>query len=127
MPKVRIPTPLQAIAGNRAELDCPGATVGELIANLEKMCPGIKERLCDADGRIRRFLNLYVNDTDIRTLQECGTPLNATDEVSIIPAIAGGSAEEQARDEQVDQGPEHVVEHRHEGPAGRRGILFQAV
>ena len=90
MPKVRIPTPLQPVAGNRAEVECPGRTIEELIANLEAQCPGMKSRLCDADGKIRRFLNIYINETDIRTLQGAASALKPTDEVSIIPAIAGG-------------------------------------
>ena len=90
MPKVRIPTPLMAMAGNRSEIDCPGATVDELILSLDRQFPGMKARLCDPDGKVRRFLNLYVNDTDIRALQGGSTPLKPSDEVSIIPAIAGG-------------------------------------
>ena len=91
MAKLRIPTPLQSVTGNRAEVECAGATITQLIDNLEKQCPGMKSRLCDADGKIRRFLNLYVNETDIRTLKGADTPVGPKDEVSIIPAIAGGS------------------------------------
>ena len=92
MAKVRIPTPLQGVSGNRAELEVAGATIAQVLDNLEKQCPGMKSRLCDADGKIRRFLNLYVNETDIRTLKGADTPVGAKDEVSIIPAIAGGAA-----------------------------------
>ncbi len=90
MAKLRIPTPLQPVLGNRAELDCPGATLDELLDNLEARYPGIRARLCEDDGKLRRFLNVYVNDTDVRTLQGGATALEPADEVSIIPAIAGG-------------------------------------
>jgi molybdopterin converting factor small subunit len=90
MPKVRIPTPLQGAFGNRSEVDCPGDSLDAVISNLETRHPGIRARLCDADGKLRRFLNVYVNDTDVRTLQGGATALKPTDEVSIIPAIAGG-------------------------------------
>ena len=90
MPRIRIPTPLQPALGNRSEVECPGATLEALITNLEAKHPGIRARLCEADGKLRRFLNVYVNDTDVRTLQGVATALKPADEVSIIPAIAGG-------------------------------------
>ena len=90
MAKVRIPTPLQPAAGNRPEVECKGGTVDELIADLDRQHPGIRSRLCEADGRLRRFLNLYLNDTDVRTLKAGATPVQPNDEVSIVPAIAGG-------------------------------------
>ncbi len=92
MPKIRIPTPLQPAFGNRSEVECPGATLDAVITNLETRHPGIRARLCEADGKLRRFLNVYVNDTDVRSLQGAATALNPTDEISIIPAIAGGRA-----------------------------------
>ena len=88
---VRIPTPLQKLTGDKAEIAAQGGTVKELIDNLEKSFPGFKDRLCDADGRLRRFVNVYVNEEDIRFLKQEATPLKEGDEVSIIPAIAGGS------------------------------------
>lgn len=90
---VRIPTPLQKLTGDKAEVQAEGATVQDLLASLEKQFPGLKERLCDpASGRLRRFVNVYVNEEDIRFLKQESTPVKDGDEVSIIPAIAGGSA-----------------------------------
>lgn len=88
--KVRIPTPLQKLTANAAEVEIEGKTVQELIENLEKKFPGIKERVTDEQGKLRRFVNIYVNEEDIRFLNLDKTPLKDGDEVSIIPAIAGG-------------------------------------
>ncbi len=88
---VRIPTPLQKLTGNQAEIAAAGSTVQGLIDDLERQFPGIKGRLCDEQGKLRRFVNVYVNEEDIRFLKQEGTPLKEGDEVSIIPAIAGGS------------------------------------
>lgn len=87
---VRVPTPLQKLTQNQAEIKAKGANVKELIEDLEKNFPGIKERICDETGKVRRFINIYVNEEDIRFLQRDNTPLKDEDEVSIIPAIAGG-------------------------------------
>jgi molybdopterin synthase sulfur carrier subunit len=87
---IRIPTPLQKLTGNQAEVASSGKTVNDLILDLERQFPGVKERLCDAGGRLRRFVNVYVNDEDIRFLKQEATPVKDGDEVSIIPAIAGG-------------------------------------
>ncbi|MFM7576825.1 MAG: MoaD/ThiS family protein [Microcystaceae cyanobacterium] len=87
--KVLIPTVLQKFTGNKAEIECVAGDVGALIDALEKDCPGIKNRLCDEKG-IRRFLNLYVNSEDIRFLEGTQTTLQDGDEVSIVPAVAGG-------------------------------------
>ena len=88
--KVRIPTPLQKLTGNLAEVESSGKNVGDLIESLSKKYPGIGERLCDGEGKPRRFINFFVNDKDIRFLQGIETELKDGDEVSIIPAIAGG-------------------------------------
>ena len=88
--KVLIPTPLQKFTNNQATLECGGNNVGELLESLEQSCPGIKSRLCDDQGKPRRFLNLYVNSEDIRFLAGTDTPLKEGDEVSIVPAVAGG-------------------------------------
>ncbi len=90
MVSVRIPTPLRKLSGDREELDIDASTVSDLIEKLESECPGMKNRLCDESGNVRRFINLYVNDEDIRFLDGAGTELNDGDIVSIIPAIAGG-------------------------------------
>lgn len=88
--KVRVPTPLQKFTKDNAEVPVEGNNIKELIENLEKNYPGIKERLCDESGKLRRFINIYVNEEDIRFLQRDETLLKDGDEVSIIPAIAGG-------------------------------------
>ena len=89
--KVRIPTPLQKITQNKAEIESSGANIREVIDDLERNFPGIKERICDEKGNIRRFINIYVNEEDVRFLKQDQTSLKDGDEVSIIPAIAGGS------------------------------------
>lgn len=89
--KVRVPTPLQKITQDKPEVSCEGKTVKEVLANLEKAYPGVKERICDESGKIRRFVNIYVNAEDIRFLKGEDTPVKSGDELSIIPAIAGGA------------------------------------
>ena len=87
---VRIPTPLQKLTKNRAEVKANGKNIKELIDDLERTFPGIKDRLCDEKGTLRKFINIYVNEEDVRFLQQDKTQLKDGDEVSIIPAIAGG-------------------------------------
>jgi molybdopterin synthase sulfur carrier subunit len=93
---VRIPSPLQPLAQGQSSVEASGATVKEVLASLEAAFPGIKERLYDDAGNLRRFVNLYVNDEDVRFLQGEDTALKDGDEVSIIPAIAGGRAPAEA-------------------------------
>jgi len=88
--KVLVPTPLQKYTNNQATIECTGGNVSELIDELEKSFPGIKDRLCDEAGKPRRFLNFYVNSEDIRFLEGTETSLQDGDEVSIVPAVAGG-------------------------------------
>ncbi|HEY9617213.1 MAG TPA: MoaD/ThiS family protein [Microcoleaceae cyanobacterium] len=88
--KVLIPTPLQKLTNDQATVECDGSSIAELLDALEQSCPGIKARLCDDKGELRRFVNFYVNSEDIRFLDGIKTPLKEGDEVSIIPAIAGG-------------------------------------
>ncbi len=88
--KVRIPTPLQKLTQNLGEVEAAGSSVKEVLADLEKKYPGMKERLYDDKGSLRRFINFYVNDEDIRFLQGDATALKEGDELSIVPAIAGG-------------------------------------
>ena len=90
MIKVRIPTPLRTLTKNQGEVQIKGTSIGELIDNLEADHPGIKNRLCDEQGEIRRFVNVYVNEEDVRFLNGKATALKDGDEVSIVPAIAGG-------------------------------------
>jgi MoaD family protein len=87
--KVRIPASLRTLTGGKDEVTAAGATVGALIDELEKLHPGIKDRLVDEKG-VRRFVNLYVGEEDVRFLGGLGTELKAGDELSIVPAIAGG-------------------------------------
>jgi MoaD family protein len=89
MATVRIPTPLRTLTGGEEQVQAAGDTVKELIETLEKNHPGIRERLMDDKG-VRRFVNIYVGDEDIRFLDGLETKLKSSDEVSIVPAIAGG-------------------------------------
>ena len=86
---VRIPTPLRTLTGGADEVAIAGATVREVIDNLEKKPPGLRERLCDDKG-VRRFVNIYANEEDIRFLDNLDTAVKEGDSVSIVPAIAGG-------------------------------------
>ncbi len=88
---VRIPTPLQRLTNGQAEVQCEGTSVSTLLVDLEKHYPGIKERICDEKGQLRRFVNIFVNEEDIRFLQGDQTAVKSGDDVSIIPAIAGGA------------------------------------
>ena len=86
---VRIPTPLRTLTGGADEVPADGGTVAEVIESLEASHPGMKDRLCDDKG-VRRFVNLYANDEDIRFLDNLDTALKDGDTLSIVPAIAGG-------------------------------------
>ena len=88
--KVLIPTPLRNLTGNAAEVQVDAANVAGLIDALEAGHPGLKDRLCDDSGKLRRFVNVYLNEEDIRFLKAESTELKDGDEVSIVPAIAGG-------------------------------------
>jgi molybdopterin synthase sulfur carrier subunit len=89
--KVRIPTPLQRLTGGESEIQAAGGTVKEMIAYLNGKYPGFSERLYDEEGKLRRFINIYVNEEDIRFLEGENTKLGDGDDVSVIPAIAGGA------------------------------------
>jgi len=88
--KVRIPTPLRKLTNNEELIEVNAATIGDVIVELQTRYPGIKDRLLDENGSIRRFVNVYVNEEDIRFLQNQQTAIKDGDEISIIPAIAGG-------------------------------------
>jgi molybdopterin synthase sulfur carrier subunit len=88
---VRIPTPLKKLTGEQDVIKAKGEIVGEVLQWLTETYPGLKERLRDEQGEVRRFINIYVNDEDIRFIQNLETPLKEGDHVSIIPAIAGGA------------------------------------
>ena len=87
---VRIPTPLRKLTKDKDTVQTTGATIQEIIDSLEQQYPGLKERLCDERGELRRFVNVYLNDEDIRFAQGKSTPVKDGDEISVIPAIAGG-------------------------------------
>ena len=89
--QVRIPTPLRKYTGGQEAVPADGASIGEIINDLEQNHPGLKERFCETDGSVRRFVNLYLNGDDIRFLDNLGSPVKDGDEVSIVPAIAGGA------------------------------------
>ena len=88
--KVLIPTPLQKFTSGEASVECEAQDINALVDSLESSFPGIKARLCDDGGKLRRFLNFYVNEEDIRFLENQETELSDGDEVSIVPAVAGG-------------------------------------
>ena len=87
---IRIPTPRRKLTNEQEKVEVASATVGAAVEELEGKFPGIKERLVGEDGEVRRFVNVYVNEEDIRFLENQATPLKDGDDVSIIPAIAGG-------------------------------------
>ncbi len=88
---VRIPTPLMKLTDNQAEVTAEGSTISEILNNLESQFNGIKERICEENGSPRRFINVYLNEEDIRFLDGERTAVKDGDEISIIPAIAGGT------------------------------------
>jgi len=90
---VRIPTPLRTVTGGRATVAVEGASVGEVVKALDAACPGIGERVLDANGRVRRFVNIFVDDEDIRFQRGLETPVRDGATMSIIPAVAGGANE----------------------------------
>ena len=89
--KIRVPAPFQKLVGNQSEVSVAARTVAEALSALEAAHPDVREKVCDVSGKVRKYLNLYVNDEDIRFLKVERTVLRDGDEVSIIPAIAGGA------------------------------------
>jgi len=89
--KVRIPTPLMKLTDNQSEVSAEGETISDIINNLENQFNGIKDRICEENGSPRRFINIYINEEDIRFLEGEKTAVKDGDEISIIPAIAGGA------------------------------------
>ena len=88
--RVRVPTPLRKFTQGSDEVDASGDTVLAILEDLEQNHPGIKERIMDESGKVRRFVNVYVNGDDIRFLKNVDTALKDGDNISIVPAIAGG-------------------------------------
>jgi len=89
--KVYIPTPLRAYTGNQESVELEGATVREVLENLARQYSDLKKHLFSEEGKLRNFVNIYVNDEDIRYLQREETPISDSDSISIVPSIAGGS------------------------------------
>ncbi len=90
MPTVRIPTPLRKLTEGKEEVPSAGATIRAVIDDLERQHPGIKARICDDSGAVRKFINVFAGEEDIRFLQGLDTPVAESAEISIVPAIAGG-------------------------------------
>ena len=88
---IRIPTPLRRVTNGQSKVEMDGSSLGELIDGLESAFPGFKERLLDEAGELRYFVNIYLNGEDVRFLQGMGTATKTGDEVSIVPAVAGGT------------------------------------
>ena len=89
--RVRVPTPLRKFTNGADEVNAQGLNIRAIVDDLERSYPGIRERICDETGKIRRFVNVYVNGDDIRFLQNLETSLKDGDNISIVPAIAGGA------------------------------------
>ena len=87
---VRIPTPLRRLTNGEDKVDVDSNTLGGVIDAMNEQYPGIRERICDDQGQLRNFVNVYVNGEDVRFLQGLETPTSAGDEVSVVPAVAGG-------------------------------------
>lgn len=90
MPKVFIPSSLRRYTAGQSKAEVSGSTVNEVFEELERQYPGVKSRLCDEAGQIKRYVNVFVNDEEIRALQGTDTAVSAKDEISIVPAMAGG-------------------------------------
>lgn len=92
MATVFVPTPLRRLTGGEAKVSAEGSDVAALLATLDGQYPGIAERVLDGEGNLKRFINIFVNDDEVRTLQGLRTPVGAEDRISIVPAMAGGAA-----------------------------------
>lgn len=90
MAKIRVPTQLRTLTGGASEVEAEGSTVGEILVALDSAHPGFAERLFDETGKLRRFVNVFVADEDVRFLQGLDSPVTAGQTVSIVPAVAGG-------------------------------------
>ena len=88
--KVRVPTTLRTLTGGKSEIEVEGATLGEVVEALEAAHPGFKDRLLDDEGKLRRFVNVFVADDDVRFLEGLETKVPEGETVSIVPAVAGG-------------------------------------
>jgi len=93
MPKIQIPTPLLQYAGKEPAVEVKGSTVGEALSGLVAQHPELRRHLYTDDGKLRAFVNVYLNDEDVRYLQKEATAVKETDSISIVPSIAGGTAQ----------------------------------
>ncbi|MBO8141839.1 MAG: MoaD/ThiS family protein [Firmicutes bacterium] len=94
--RVRIPVLMRNLTGGESQVTAEGRTVAEVFSDLDRRFPGVKERVYDEEGKLRRFINVYVNEKDIREMQGEETPLADGDEVAIVPAIAGGGPKDRS-------------------------------
>ena len=92
MPKIHIPTPLRQYAGKLPAVDVKGSTIGEALTGLVSQHPDLRRHLYTEDGKLRAFVNVYLNDEDVRYLQKEATAVSDADDISIVPSIAGGTA-----------------------------------
>ncbi|MFN8490335.1 MAG: MoaD/ThiS family protein [Caldilineaceae bacterium] len=90
MATVLVPTPLRRLTGGQSKVTVEGQDIGSLIQAIDQKFPGIAEKVLDGEGNVKRFINVFVNDSEIRTLQGLQTPVRDSDRVSIVPAMAGG-------------------------------------
>lgn len=96
MATVLVPTPLRRLTGGQSKVEVDGADVGALIQAIDGQFPGVADKVLDGDGNVKRFINIFVNDDEIRQLEGLATPVDARDKVSIVPAMAGGRAADAA-------------------------------
>ncbi|HXF60880.1 MAG TPA: ubiquitin-like small modifier protein 1 [Caldilineaceae bacterium] len=92
MATVLVPTPLRRLTGGQSKLTVSGSDVGAVLRALDAQYPGVAEKVFDSDGNVKRFINVFLNDNEIRTLQGLNTPVAEDDKLSIVPAMAGGAA-----------------------------------
>jgi adenylyltransferase/sulfurtransferase len=92
MAKIHIPTPLRQYAGKQPAIEVPGSTIGEALSGLVSQHPELRRHLYTEEGKLRAFVNVYLNDEDVRYLQKEATSVQAGDTISIVPSIAGGTA-----------------------------------
>ncbi|MCY1047521.1 MoaD family protein [Corallococcus sp. bb12-1] len=90
MATVRIPTPMRTLTRNQSEVQATGATVRDVLSDLDARYPGMGTRLLDERGAVRRYVNIFLNDEDVRALQSLDTPVKDADRITLIPAMAGG-------------------------------------
>ncbi len=126
MVKVRIPTPLRPLTGGKGEVETQAVDIQSMIDSLNGQFPGLKGRICDEAGEIRRFVNIYLNEEDIRFLSGKETLIKDGDQISIVPAIAGGRRSTGAGPWSAVGGRVHGQEHRGQATFGGNSLGLQA-